>query len=141
MTTLPAPVPGLVLRYSFRWSQDRNEEGSKDRSCAILLCSTTRNGHTIVTLLPVTHAPPYNPDLAVEIPRRTKERLGLDASRSWIVLDEANRFIWPGPDLRFLPGTDHVDYGPLPQRLYNLIRDKWLQAYDRRQTQIITRTE
>ena len=33
----------------------------------------------------------------MEIPLATKARLGLDDARSWIVLNEANRFIWPGP--------------------------------------------
>jgi len=43
--------------------------------------------------------------LAVEISHETKRRLGLDDDRSWIVLTEANRFAWPGPDLR--PGQSH----------------------------------
>jgi hypothetical protein len=30
----------------------------------------------------------------------TNQRLGLDAERSWVMLTEANRFVWPGPDLR-----------------------------------------
>ena len=33
-------------------------------------------------------------------PDTVKRRLELDDERSWIVLTEANRFIWPGPDLR-----------------------------------------
>ncbi len=38
--------------------------------------------------------------LPKEIPHATKHRLELDVERSWIVLTEANRFAWPGPDLR-----------------------------------------
>jgi len=45
-----------------------------------------------VTVLPISHTPPANPALAVEIPHETKRRLGLDDERSWIVLTEANRF-------------------------------------------------
>jgi hypothetical protein len=32
-----------------------------------------------------------------------KARLGLDGAKSWVVIDDANLFHWPGPDLRFLP--------------------------------------
>jgi hypothetical protein len=52
----------------------------------------------------------------VEIPVQTKNRLGLDADRSWIVIAEANELIWPGPDQRPIPGEDasSISYGPLP---------------------------
>ena len=134
---LPAPVPGLVIRYSFLWSREAKagrEEGSKDRPCAVLLATTTRDGREIVTVLPVTHTPPRDERLAVEIPTGTKVRLGLDEARSWIVLDEANRFQWPGPDLRPVPGNAmaNVAYGLLPATLYDLVRTKWLAAFDAR---------
>ena len=38
--SLPDPKPGLVIRYSFLWSHERDRgaiEGSKDRPCAIVL--------------------------------------------------------------------------------------------------------
>jgi hypothetical protein len=74
-----------------------------------------------VTVLPVTHAPPSVPQLAVEIPAATKRRLGLDDERSWVVLSEGNRFLWPGTDLRpARPGdAASVAYGQLP---YTLLR-------------------
>jgi hypothetical protein len=99
----PDPVPGLVIRYSYLWLDEYRrgqEEGTKDRPCAVILVSAASQGERVITVLPVTHAPPADPDLAVEIPRTTKRRLGLDDERSWVVLSEANRFIWPGPDLR-----------------------------------------
>ncbi len=39
-----------------------------------------------------------------------------------------NEFIWPGPDLRRLPGVDEssVAYGMLPPRLFASIRDRFL---------------
>ncbi|MGP3699572.1 hypothetical protein [Rhodobacter sp. NSM] len=39
----------------------------------------------------------------------------LDGEDHWVVLDEVNRFIWPGYDLRKIPGTDGCDYGRLSQ--------------------------
>lgn len=142
---LPRPVPGLVVRYSFLWSHEAqagNEDGSKDRPCAVLLVTTTKNGDEIVTVLPVTHTAPGDERLAVEIPARTKARLGLDDARSWIVLSEANRFQWPGPDLRPVPGDSegNVAYGLLPAGLYDLVRTKWLAAFDARRVGQIDRT-
>lgn len=143
--SLPKPVPGLVIRYSFLWAHQAKagrEEGSKDRPCAVLLSTTTNNGKQIVTVLPVTHTPPVDERLAVEIPAGTKARLGLDGARSWIVLNEANRFQWPGPDLRPVPGDANASaaYGLLPAALYEQVRSKWLAAYDARRVDQVNRT-
>src|SRR5437868_14468370 len=84
----------------------------------------------VVTVLPVTHTPPSDPALAVEIPHATKQRLGLDDARSWVVLTEANRFTWPGPDVCMAMGGDaaSVLYGELPGRLLLRIRDNFIAA-------------
>ena len=98
-----------MVRYSYLWASEHargQEEGVKDRPCAVVLVSTESAGDRIVTVLPVTHTPPANARLAVEIPAATKRRLGLDDARSWVVLTEANRFVWPGPDLRPLRPVD-----------------------------------
>jgi hypothetical protein len=70
-------------------------------------------GERIVIVLPISHTPPADANFAVEIPALVKRRLGLDDQRSWVVLTEANRFIWPGPDLRpSRPGdSSSVAYG------------------------------
>ncbi|MBF5089082.1 hypothetical protein F1640_03335 [Novosphingobium sp. NBM11] len=143
--TFPTPVPGLVIRYAFLWSDEARrgqEEGTKDRPCAVLLTSTTDAGETLVIALPVTHTPPTDPDIAVELPLATKRRLGLDDARSWIIVTEGNRFIWPGPDLRISRPDDpsSAAYGQLPSALYEQVREKWLNAYDRRKAAVTTRT-
>jgi len=76
-------------------------------------------------VLPVTHAPPADPRLTVEIPPATKRGLGLDDMRSWVVLGKANRFVWPGPDLRPAKQGDaaSVAYGALPYTLFEAIRN------------------
>lgn len=54
-------------------------------------------------------------------------RLGLDEDRSWIILTEANRFTWPGPDLRILnDDSGIVAYGLLPQALFDEVTAKFL---------------
>ena len=144
--TFPKPQPGLVIRYSYLWAEEFErglEEGSKDRPCAILLSVKSEDGEQIVTVLPVTHSPPQNPNEAVEIPSATKRRLGLDDQRSWIVLTESNRFIWPGPDLRPLTSGDArgVAFGLLPAALFNQIKQQWLQLYQNRLSGITHRSE
>jgi hypothetical protein len=142
----PAPVPGLVIRYSYLWASEHargQEEGVKDRPCAVVLAATDEAGDQIVTVLPISHTPPSNPLLAVEIPTATKRRLGLDDDRSWVVLTEANRFVWPGPDLRPLQPGDAASaaYGPLPYGLFEDIRLKFIAALKARKASAVPRTE
>ena len=142
---IPDPVPGLVIRYSYLWSHEAkagHEEGSKDRPCAVLLATTNKAGAKMVTILPVTHTPPSDTSLAVEIPPATKVRLGLDDDRSWVVLTELNYFQWPGPDLRTVPGDPlgEVAYGQLPTAFYETIRTRWLAAYDAGKVTQVKRT-
>lgn len=97
---LPAPKPGLVIRYAYLWeseAREGREEGTKDRPCAIVLVVLRDSDRPIVRVLPVTHSPPSHAADALEIPATTKQRLGLDGERSWVVLTEANDFIRPGP--------------------------------------------
>lgn len=143
---LPKPVQGLVIRYSYLWRTEYlrgQEEGAKDRPCAVVLATTTEDGDEVVTVLPITHTPPADNLLAVEIPYATKKRLGLDAERSWVVLTEANRFVWPGPDLRPLSADKpaSVAYGLLPRALSEEIRLKFISYLKAHRTHVVARTE
>ncbi len=142
----PQPVPGLVLRYSYLWAAEHlrgQEEGVKDRPCAVVVVVTNDQGNEVVTVLPITHTPPSDPALAVEIPHATKRRLGLDDERSWIVIAEANRFTWPGPDLRMEKNGDAstVVYGILPEHLFERVRISFLTALKARRAGLVPRTE
>jgi hypothetical protein len=126
---LPEPVPGLVLHYAYLWHDQHRRglgEGTKDRPCVVVLAlaQAEAEGETVVTVAPVTHSPPRWPAEAVENPAATKRRLGLDGERSWIMLTEVNRFRWPGPDPRPVPGQRHTryDYGMLPPGLFRQVR-------------------
>jgi hypothetical protein len=69
--------------------------------------------------------------------------LGLDDARSWIVLSEANRFAWPGPDLRpTTPGDPSgVAYGLLPRALFKEVTAKLAEAIAARAARVVPRTE
>lgn len=130
---LPEPTNALVIRYSYLWYrewQQGQEEGIKDRPCAVVLCMQNEDQDKIVTVLPITHTPPSisGAEFFIEIPVATKRRLNLDSERSWIVLTEANRFIWPGPDLRPSVSGDvsSVAYGLLPEAFFEQVRARFL---------------
>ncbi len=83
--SLPSPHPGLVIRYAYLWKREHEagrDEGSKDRPCAIVVAVTDDDEALQVLVLPITHSPPFHASDAVEIPRATKQRLGLDGERS-----------------------------------------------------------
>ncbi len=124
---IPTPEPGLVISYAYLWHDEHKagqEEGLKDRPSVIVLAVERENDDTtIVTVLPITHSAPQDPRSAIEIPLNVKRHLGLDDARSWIMISEGNEFLWPGYDLRKLPRTDRYDYGFLPPRLFDQVRD------------------
>jgi hypothetical protein len=66
---------------------------------------------------PITHSPPGNKKNAIEIPSTTKQRLGLDDARSWIITNDLNVFVWPGPDIRQIDLAHGIAYGYLPSTL------------------------
>lgn len=144
--TWPVPEPGLVIRYSYLWLSEAErgrEEGVKDRPCAIVLAVREEGGASRVLVLPITHGPPTDPRLAIELPAPTKLRLNLDGERSWIVLSEANEFIWPGPDLRPLPGAGvaSVVLGRLPPRFFSEIATRFVDLSRSRRLSRVIRSE
>jgi hypothetical protein len=100
-------------------------------------------GDRAVTVLPISHVPPRDPEFGIEIPAATKRRLGLDDERSWVVITEANRFLWPRPDLRpARPGdAASIAYGLLPFRLFETIRLKFIAAIRARRAQVVPRSQ
>ena len=141
---LPDPQPGLVIGYAYLWRRERlagQEEGLKDRPCAIVLARRQVDGDTVVLVAPITHSLPTAPDLAVELPAATKRRLCLDDRRSWVMVGELNRFIWPGPDLRPMARSEagRFDYGFLPPKLFRQITAAMAQLRDARRLSVVTR--
>lgn len=125
--SLPPPAPGLVIRYAFLWSHERDAgrtEAAKDRPCAIVLSARrTADGDIVVVVAPITHSPPSAGQPSVAVPPDVASRLGLDDGPAWIRADELNRFAWPGFDLRPIPGRGgEVAYGLLPRSLFERVR-------------------
>jgi hypothetical protein len=133
------PFPGLVVRYSFLWSNEARAgetEGRKDRPCVIVTAvRRTSDGRFRVRVLPITHRP-SEPDRSIRVPPKIKRHLSLDADASWIVLDEVNEFIWPGVDLRpvsrLKPGV--WTFGVLPTEIFDEIRARLRSVLLQRRT-------
>jgi hypothetical protein len=127
---IPTPEPGLVISYAYLWHAEHeagHDEGRKDRPSVIVLAVERQaDDRTIVTVLPITHTYPVDSGSALEIPVPIKRHLGLDDSRSWIVVSEGNEFDWPGYDLRKIGRGDRYDYGFLPPRFFNQILDAFM---------------
>ena len=103
------PRIGSVIRYSYLWDRQRRAgqvEGEKDRPCALVAAVKRVDGRILVRVLPITTRQPERDQRAVELTDLARQRLGLDAPTSWILVDESNEFVWPGPDVRPLPGKE-----------------------------------
>lgn len=143
---LPVPTPALVINYAYLWHEEARggrDEGVKDRPCVVVLSAQQDESGTIVTVAPITHRPPDDPETAIEIPLETKRRLALDDDRSWVIVSEVNRFRWPGPDLRPVPGSDppSFSYGLLPASLFRRIRERLIDVAGSRGAPVVRRSE
>ncbi len=125
------PKPGFVIRYLYDWSTEGASalpSAEKERPAVIILAVIKSVDRVVVRVAPITHRQPDDLSRAMELPALTKARLGPDGQRSWVILDHANEFIWPGPNVRPVPGRDPatIYYGPLPPAFYDAIKLKLL---------------
>jgi hypothetical protein len=140
--SFPPPQAGQVIRYSYLWKDEDAAgqiEGRKDRPVAVVLVLGSGTPAPEVVVCPITHHP-HADAVCVRIPVATARRLGLDGEPQWVVVSEANKFFWPGPDLRPKPGEGlaSIFLGMMPAGFMNLIRDAALNAL---QSGIVQRSE
>jgi hypothetical protein len=143
---LPDARPGLVFRYDYVWKRQElagRTVGEKERPACVVLTVSGAVGERRVLIVPITIQQPSGDVPAMEIPRAVKRHLGLDADRpSWIILNEANVDTWPSPDMRPIPGQPgRFEYGLLPLRMVNAVRQTILAALDAKQLACINRDD
>lgn len=145
MMDIPSPKPAQVIRYAYLWADEYEagrEEGLKDRPAAVVMTMLLGDRDVRVVVLPITHTPPSTGTDAVEIPAAIKRSIGLDDDPSWIVVDELNVFVWPGPDLRPVStARDTCLYGYLPAGFFKDVRDRAVAAIKQRRARQVPRTE
>jgi len=96
-----------------------------------------------VVVAPFTTRPPGPDGVAIEVPARVRAHLGLDAERSWISIATLNRFVWPGPDIRAIPGRTPrtAIYGYIPQRLLDTVRTQARSELAKRAPSLVVRRD
>jgi hypothetical protein len=137
------PEPADVISYSYLWAREAaagEESGRKDRPAVVVVARIEGQAGTLILVAPVTHAAPENDAEAIEIPPNVKKQLGLDRERSWVMLNELNRFIWPGPDIRPVPGGTPF-YDALPDWLFERVRRGVLDHNAAGKLKVTKRTE
>lgn len=147
-TARPGGPVFLPLRFSYLWRREADagrEEGGEGSALrhGEVIAIKGKEGQPRVVVLSIAHSPPQPPDEGIELPHQIKTRLGLDDERSWVIVSEGNDFVWPGPDLWFLPGygRESAAYGFLPPLVFRAVRDRFLARHRRRQVGLVTRTE
>src|SRR5882762_4210093 len=97
------PQVGQIVDHLFLWADEQAAgqiEGRKSRPCLIIAVEARKNAAPRVTVLPITSQSPRAGTNAISVPDDVKARIGLDRTRpSWVVIDDANMFTWPGFDL------------------------------------------
>ena len=127
--TLPAPSPGLVIRYDYLWSREsaQGRAQGKDRPACIVVASDNSARPRFVVLLPITHSSPRDGDVAIEIPTRVRRAIGLDAEPAWIIVSEYNVDEWPSPGVAPIPGKPSTyAYGYLPPALFAMVKKQFI---------------
>ncbi len=70
----------VVLMPNLWWGEHRKEqeEGAKDRPCAVVYAVENASGKTLVYVLPITHTKPFKSEDGMEMLPQWKQHLGLD---------------------------------------------------------------
>jgi hypothetical protein len=95
-----------------------------------------------VVVVPITHSAPRDANDAIAVPKKVLGPLGLDGAPSWVVVSEANVFVWPGPDLRPIPGRRPRTpiYGEVPRSFLVDVARAYLARSKTRRSRRVPRT-
>jgi hypothetical protein len=139
---LPEPKPGLVIRYDYLWSHQAaaGPDQGKERPACLVAASDSSLRPRFVVILPITHSPPDDDTVGIEIPAKVKQALGLDEAPSWVIVSEYNVDEWPNGGLAPLPGRPNVfSYGFIPPRLFAQVKEKFLELSGQRRSSGVRR--
>ena len=134
---LPDPKPGLVIRYDYLWNREAasGRDHGKDRPACLVAASDSNTKPRFVVILPITHSAPAGNTIAIAIPLRVRQALGLDDEPCWVIISEHNIDEWSNGGLRPLPGRPGVfSYGFIPPGLFLQIKTKFLELANRKQS-------
>ncbi len=127
---LPEPKPGLVIRYDYLWRREAEigRDQGKDRPACLVAASDSATTPRFVVILPITHTAPSGDTVAIEIPPRVRQAIGLDDAPTWVIVSEHNVDEWPNGGLTHVPGRPGIfSYGFVPPGLFAQIKAKFLE--------------
>lgn len=139
---IPAPEPGLVIRYDYLWSHESatGQDQGKERPACLVAASDQTVQPRYVVILPITHTRPSGDTSGVEIPPRVRQALGLDDATCWVIVSEYNVDEWPNGGLAAIPGRPgEFGYGFLPPRLFVSIKESFLALSGERRSHGVRR--
>jgi hypothetical protein len=128
--SLPEPKPGLVIRYDYLWSHETAavRDQSKQRPACLVAAMDSVASPRFVVILAITHTPPDQNTVGVEIPAKVGAALGLDDAPNWVIVSEHNVDEWPNGGLATVPGRPRVfSDGFIPPSLYAQVTAKFLE--------------
>ena len=147
------PLPdldlGLVVQYEYLWHRRKDAEtADKDHpACVVATFKRKPPGNAnpeaeldqYVVYLPISHSPPNDDQVGIELSDHAKRKAGLDSAPQWLLISECNIDLWP-QDLRNLPrqpGRFH--YGHLPPSEFRRIRDEFVERYNAKKVSQVRR--
>lgn len=139
---LPAPEPGLVVRYDYLWSREAQQgpRQGKDRPACLVAASDNAARPRYVVLLPITHSPPAGDTIGIAIPRAVKKAICLDDEPSWVIVSEYNIDEWPNAGLSQIPERPGAySYGFLPPKLFASVRQGFLDLAREKRARAVKR--
>jgi hypothetical protein len=138
---LPEPKPGLVIRYDYLWTREAaaGRDHGRDRPACLVAASDSTASPRFVVILPITHAQPDPDTVAIEIPPKVHQAVGLDDAPSWVIVSEHNVDEWPN-GLTSIPGRPGAfSYGFIPPGLFAQIKSKFLELARQRRSHSVQR--
>jgi hypothetical protein len=128
------------VAYLWRKEADAGSvEGVKIHPAAIILVQE-QGLRPLVTIVPITHSEPRGTDVAIAIPAAVSSNLGLDRRPHWVIVSEANQFHWPGFDIEENKQGSYY-YGFVPPKLFEQIRDKFVECAEAATQKTISRDD
>jgi hypothetical protein len=140
---LPGLDLGLIVRYEYLWHR-RKDAPTADKDHPACVIATFRNegaADDFVVYLPISHTPPGQGEVGVELSAHAKRAAGLDSAPQWVLISECNIDTWP-QDLRSLPGQmGRFHYGHLPPSEFRNLRDQFVGRYREKKVKQVLRYE
>lgn len=133
---LPEPRPGLVIRYDYLWTREAaaGRVQGKERPACLVAATDSSISPRFIVILPITHTRPNKDTVGIEIPAKVRAALGLDDTKSWVIVSEHNVDEWPNAGLAPIPGrSQDFAYGFVPPGLFAQVKAKFLELYENAQ--------